>query len=655
MRIGAAALSLVLLQPVFPQAGPTIDQTLDSLFAAHEFRDAAIAPGGSMAAWVETVRPKDKTEVRTSFIYVKDLRDGSSPARRIAESTAYDNHLSWSKDGKLAFFSDSSSHGQSQLYIADKPGHGGPKKLTNLKGYLTDPKWSPDGRQIAMLFIEDAPRIPGPTQATVPDSGVVDSKIYLQRLALVDVASGNVRQVSPEGMYVYEYDWSPDGKQVAYTAAPGPGDDNWYIAQLYTLDLASGSAKSILKTPMQMAVPRWSPDGKQIAFIAGIMSDEGSTGGDIYTIPVSGGAPKDVTPGRKSSPSWLTWLPSSQRILFGETVGGETAISTLDLSSNTTERVWKGAESLVFSGDLTNSAVVRSSFAMAPEVWAGSTGRWQQLTRSNAALHPAWGEAKSVEWKSDGFSVQGWLLLPANYDPGKRYPMVVSIHGGPAAAKKQSWPVGHFDLALLSGHGYFVFFPNPRGSYGEGEQFASANVKDFGYGDLRDILSGVDAVVKQFPVDEKRIGVGGWSYGGFMTMWAVTQTNRFRAAVSGAGLSNWQSYYGENGIDQWMIPYFGASVYDDPAVYAKSSPINFIKNVKTPTLVVVGDRDAECPPAQSYEFWHALKTLGVKTQFVIYPGEGHGFHDPEHIRDLMKRTVAWFRDNMPAPEVKGTE
>jgi dipeptidyl aminopeptidase/acylaminoacyl peptidase len=133
-----------------------------------------------------------------------------------------------------------------------------------------------------------------------------------------------------------------------------------------------------------------------------------------------------------------------------------------------------------------------------------------------------------------------------------------------------------------------------------------------------------------------------------MTMWTVTQTNRFRAAFAGAGIANWQSYYGENSIDQWMLPYFGASVYDDPAVYAKSSPINFIKNVKTPTLVVVGERDGECPPPQSYEFWHALKTFGVKTEFVIYPGEGHGFHDPEHSRDLFERVLKWFQDNMPS-------
>jgi dipeptidyl aminopeptidase/acylaminoacyl peptidase len=226
--------------------------------------------------------------------------------------------------------------------------------------------------------------------------------------------------------------------------------------------------------------------------------------------------------------------------------------------------------------------------------------------------------------------------------------MLVSVHGGPAAVVRAGWARAGLPLQLFSQQGYFVFMPNPRGSYGEGEEFTRANAHDFGRGDLEDILAGVDAVVKSYPVDDQRIGIAGWSYGGYMTMWAVTQTHRFRAAFAGAGIANWQSYYGENGIDQWMIPYFGASVYDDPAVYAKSSPINFIKNVQTPTLVIVGDRDAECPPAQSYEFWHALKTLGVKTEFVLYPGEGHGFHDPQHIRDRFQRVVQWFNENMPA-------
>jgi dipeptidyl aminopeptidase/acylaminoacyl peptidase len=173
-----------------------------------------------------------------------------------------------------------------------------------------------------------------------------------------------------------------------------------------------------------------------------------------------------------------------------------------------------------------------------------------------------------------------------------------------------------------------------------------ANVKDFGGGDLRDILAGVDEAVRSAPIDENRVGVTGWSYGGFMTMWAVTQTNRFHAAVAGAGIANWKSYYGQNSIDQWMLPYFGASVYDDPKVYAQSSPIDYIKNVKTPTLVVVGDRDGECPAPQSYEFWHALRDLGVKTEMVVYPNEGHRFHTPADQRDVLVRMIAWFNENL---------
>ena len=210
------------------------------------------------------------------------------------------------------------------------------------------------------------------------------------------------------------------------------------------------------------------------------------------------------------------------------------------------------------------------------------------ITHYNDALKPAWGKSESVHWTSDTFPVQGWLLYPAHYDPARKYPLIVSVHGGPSSAVLPRWPDLGYNPIAFSALDYFVLMPNPRGSYGEGEAFTQANRKDFGYGDLRDILAGVDAVSAKLGIDQQRIGLTGWSYGGFMTMFAVTQTQRFHAAVAGAGISDWKSYYGENSIDQWMTPFFGASVYDDPAVYAKSSAIDFIRNVKTPTLVVVG-------------------------------------------------------------------
>jgi dipeptidyl aminopeptidase/acylaminoacyl peptidase len=195
-----------------------------------------------------------------------------------------------------------------------------------------------------------------------------------------------------------------------------------------------------------------------------------------------------------------------------------------------------------------------------------------------------------------------------------------------------------------SAMGYFALCPNPRGSYGQGEAFTQGNVKDFGGGDYRDIMAGVDALSKQYAIDSKRIGIRGHSYGGYMTMWAETQTQRFAAAVAGAGLSNWVSYYGLNDIDEWMIPFFGASVYDDPAVYAKSDPIHFVKAVTTPTLLLVGDRDGEVPMEQSVEWWHALKALHVATKLVVYPNEGHAIMKPADARDYTLRSLEWFEE-----------
>jgi dipeptidyl aminopeptidase/acylaminoacyl peptidase len=323
----------------------------------------------------------------------------------------------------------------------------------------------------------------------------------------------------------------------------------------------------------------------------------------------------------------------------------------LQIATGKSEMLWKGTQQLYDAGNFPNfslakdgrtSALVRTSWEQAPEIWAGPIGDWRQLTHANSDQHTHWGKAESVVWNNEGFHIQGWLLYPENFDSSKRYPMIVEVHGGPSNLKTAAWPTAHFDMSVMAGLGYFVFFPNPRGSYGAGEAFTRANVKDFGGGDLRDILAGISEVLKKAPVDDHRIGLTGWSYGGFMSMWAVTQTNRFRAAVAGAGIADWLSYYGENSIDEWMIPFFGASVYDDPAVYAKSSPITYIKQVKTPTLILVGERDGECPAPQSFEFWHALKTLGVPTQLVVYPGEGHGFHDPKHNLDRMRRTLEWF-------------
>jgi dipeptidyl aminopeptidase/acylaminoacyl peptidase len=631
-------------QPVVP-----VDPALAEIAATHRFMQAAISPDGAHVAYVEALAsPGD------SAIYI-------APRIRVTagdgKSASDEEQIAWSPDGKqLAFLSDREKKDQLQLYVAPPDGTA-PRQLTHLKGLLAEPKWSPDGKRIAFLFTENLPHAAGPLDPVPPDSGVLGEKIYEQRLSAIDVASGLVRQLSPNDMYVYEYDWSPDGRTFAASAAPGAGDDNWWTAQLYTMPAEGSAMKSIYKPPVeqQIAAPRWSPDGKSVVFVGGLMSDEGSTGGDVFQISATGGTARDLTPGMTSSASNITWPRNSKQLYFTEHYDGGSAISKLDPVTGQTERMWQGDESInppfddngiSITADGKSSVVIRHSWQKAPEIWSGPVGDWKAVTHENAARKALWGEAKSLHWTNDGLRVQGWLLYPSQFDASKRYPLVVAVHGGPASSVKPAWPRPGFNPTLLSQQGYFVLMPNPRGSYGQGEKFTSANVNDFGAGDLRDILAGVDEAIRTAPIDPQRVGITGWSYGGFMTMFAVTQTTRFRAAVSGAGISNWQSYYGENSIDTWMIPYFGASVYDDPAVYAKMSAINFIKNVKTPSLVVVGDRDGECPAPQSYEFYHALKTLGVKTEMVVYPNEGHAFHTPAHQKDVLLRMIAWFNDNL---------
>jgi dipeptidyl aminopeptidase/acylaminoacyl peptidase len=640
--------------PVKPKASSPLDTVIDALYAAHTFEQASISPDGKKLAWVETLVGKDGAPDGNTAIYLAD-RDGTAAPKRItATSTPVprtEGSVAWSPDNKqIAFLSDAAKPGQLQLYAVSATG-GPAKKLTTVKGLLATPQWSPDGKTIAVLYTENATRAAGPLVAETPETGEIKDAFFEQRLAVVDLAIGAFRQISPADMYVYEYDWSPDSAQFAVIAAHGNGDNNWYIAQLFTLDAGPlGLMKPIYKPPLQIANPAWSPDGKKIAFIAGLMSDEPSVGGDIYTVAAYGGEATNVTGDMKATANSLAWT-SDGKIVFGETIEADAAVATIDPASARIDQLWRGQEqvssgpwgtNISLASDGKTSAIIRGSLSDPPEIWAGPVGYWRQITHRNAAVKPAWGEAKSLHWKSDGFDVQGWLIYPRDFDPAKKYPMIVEVHGGPGAAVQSEWPhAGDFAIAL-AGSGYFVFQPNPRGSFGQGETFTRANVRDFGYGDFRDVLAGVDEALRVAPIDPNRLGLTGWSYGGFMTMWGVTQTNRFKAAMAGAGIANYLSYYGENKIDQWMIPFFGKSVYDDPEVYAKSSPITFIKNVKTPTLVIVGDSDGECPTPQSYEFWHALKTLGVETQLVVYEHEGHMFVKPDHQRDRIRRTVAWF-------------
>ena len=610
-------------------------------YAAHKYEDLALSPKGEAVASVESDGDSH------GAIVVRRASDGRVLRTIDPCATCSYSDLTFAADGRLAFLSRDRAAGTVALDVADSGGH--LHTVATIRGLAEAPRFAPDGRRIAALVTLNATKETGATQAGARMVGEIGEASDEKRIAVFDlsatVAGDALRPVSPAGRYVYEYAWTPDGNGFVASTALGNGDDNWWVATLDAIDAQTGAVRPIARPTTQVRFPRISPDGKTVAYVGGLMSDYGSSGGDVWTVPFAGGNPVNRTPELKATITSLLWLKDGLRGTMLS--GADAALVRIDAKGGVAT-LWSkpaglmaGDAKAAFSLDGRAAASVVQDYEHASAIYAGPVAALSQITHDNDAL-PALVRARSVTWSNGGFTVQGWLLAPADADPAARAPMIVNVHGGPSAASTPNYIADGGITADLVKAGYYVFYPNPRGSFGQGEGFTAANKRDFGGGDLKDILAGVDAVEKIAPIDEHRLGLMGGSYGGFMTMWVNTQTNRFKALVSGAGLSNWISYYGTNGIDQWMIPFFGKSMYEDPDAYWAVSAIRTIRNAKTPTFIYVGERDIEVPPTQSIEYWHALKEMGVPTSLVIYPGEGHRLRDPAHSADMRKRTVAWF-------------
>ena len=613
----------------------------------HQYRDLVLSPKGDRIAAVETDELLQSEADPHAVLIIRDRADGQIVEHYDPCGGCFYSGATWSPDGQALVFvsSDRKTRTATLQVVRD----GKAAEVLAFDGLLDTPRWSPDGQTLAVLATERPRKQTGATQAGAALVGEIGSATDEQRVAILPVpkagaAGGPLRFLSPADTFVYEYDWTPDGRAFVVTEAKGDGDNNWWVARLAAVGV-DGSFREIANPGVQMKWPKVSPDGRTVTFIAGLHSDFGPTGGDLWTVPFMGGKAVDVTPDFKGSFSSLAWR--GKTLFATAIVGDNNAVLTVDPASGATRTLLSGPVSLSsgegkvsLSRDGRILASVTEDFTTPPHIGAGPVGSPRQITHENDALTPQV-TARSITWKSEGYEVQGWLTGPAAVEPGKSYPMIVQVHGGPSSAVQPQfmWKGPTNDLVQ---HGFFVFQPNPRGSFGQGEAFTRANVKDFGGGDLRDILAGVDAVEKAAPIDDKRLGVYGHSYGGFMTMWTVTHSNRFKAAVAGAGIANWVSYYGQNGIDTWMTPFFGSTMYDDASVYDRLSPIRTIKAAKTPTFIYVGERDVECPPAQSLEFHHGLDAMGVPNSLVIYAGEGHGIRDPEHKADLKARILGWF-------------
>ncbi|HEY4112687.1 MAG TPA: S9 family peptidase [Rhizomicrobium sp.] len=646
MRVVAIGASLLALTSGASGAQQPASQPKTVI---HTYDHLALAASGRMAD-VEADDPGNLPEEAHGHVTVRDASGKILASYDPCKACKYSDTAFSPKGDALAFIATDEKAHKAMLMVA---ANGAPRTLASIDGVANTVRWSPDGSRLALLVTLGAKKKTGATEAAAPMTGEIGEENDEQRIAVIAAGGGALKPLSPADTYVYEFAWTPDGKGFVATEAKGNGDNNWWVAKLAQIDAGTGALRMIATPKTQIDLPRVSPDGRMVAFIGGLMSDWGSIGGDIYTVPLAGGTLKDITPNFKGTFRGLSW--NGGKIRVAALIDDNSAALDVEPTTGATKILWQAPVSTkaqTFDGPIqfagNSMATIVEDFTHAPTILAGRLPHVAPVAHENDAL-PANVAAQTVHWKSDKYFVQGWLFGPKTINKGKKYPLIMIVHGGPSAAAGPHYIAAggqhgtNFDFAYdLVSRGYYIFYPNPRGSYGQGEAFTRANIKDFGRGDLRDDLKGIDEVEHIAPVDDHRLGMYGHSYGGWMAMWLNTQSHRFKAIVAGAGVANWTSYYGENGIDQWMIPFFGASVYDDPAVYRAASPIDFIKNAKTPTLIYVGERDVECPAPQSLEYWHALKAMGVETKLIIYAGEGHHFHKMTDLEDLRHRIIGWF-------------
>ncbi|HEV2690200.1 MAG TPA: hypothetical protein VGV35_16695, partial [Bryobacteraceae bacterium] len=459
-------LFVLILHSAMAAAQSRVAAALDSLPHAKKIDQVAISPDGTHLAYIVE-----------GELSVAAVNGGS--ARRIGPEKLPARDVTWSADSRdIAWLADLPGETpSSELWAASIDGSR-LMKLADLKGYAQTPRYSPDGSKVAVLYIEGMPRVAGPLQPMTPLAGVVGEQIYEQRIAVFDLGTKKLAQVTPADVYVYEYDWTPDSKGWVAIAAHGSGDNNWWIARLYAVAAENGEMREIYRPKWQIAEPHVSPDGKSVAFIEGLMSDEGLTGGDIQVVPITGGVSRNFTPGIKASPSSLAWT-APDRISFVANVDGNSGYGVLN-GANSDWSTWKGwsGEELIgtstdawvpaasFSRDGLVSAVVRQSSSTPPEVWAGPMGSWKQITHVNEDIRATWGESRNVHWVNRDTTggetrVEGWLMMPKDYDPARKYPLIVSVHGGPSWACASKWQAGGMgDMTAGSLLGWFVLCPN---------------------------------------------------------------------------------------------------------------------------------------------------------------------------------------------------
>ncbi len=655
-RIVSAIAALCLLTAM-PAAAQRRVMTAEDVVTLKAVSNPQISPDGAEIVFVMSEADLKANE---SFSHIWIVPTGGGEPRRFTWSLKNESAPQWSPDGKwIAFVSNregkrpSEGEGASKSQVWIIPAAGGEaQQLTDVKGGVSAAgfggggySWSPDSKKIAFVSPEPATDEELKRMKEKRDMIVVDKDIKMSQLWVIDIASRQASQLTRDRLDATDPQWSPDGTQIAYVTRPSPKADDGVLGDIMLVPASGGTPRKLTDNPGPDTSPRWSPDGRVIAYLSGTKPQSGGQN-DILLIPASGGQPRNLTEAFDRNESNPVWSADGKLIYFEAGVGTNTHLFAVPADGGAVKAIIAGNR-VVAGGRPSKDGKILVFTASDPlhpaDVWmAGADGAGARaLTKMNPQVDDfKLGSSQAIRWKnSDGGEIEGMLVKPVDYQEGTKYPMIVEPHGGPAGVQSTRF---NGTWQVMAGRGYVVLAPNFRGSDGSGRKHIEANVGKWGVVDFNDIMTGVDYVIAQGIADPDRLGVEGWSYGGYMSNFINTHSDRFKAAVPGAGMSNMASFFGTTDIQRFTVYYMTGRPWEATEIYQRSSPISNVAKAKAPALILHGEADRRVPIEQGEQMYMALKKNGIETEMVRYPREPHGFTEPNHQIDRIQRTVDWL-------------